>query len=306
MNRFEEKVEVDWDALVKACSSLGLTGQSQYSSFEKEVFRFCSEKGLIPATAISGFSRSTVKNIVAGKSKVKKKMSAALAAVFFKIDKDLDITRGKVMKAFYELEFDLRLEVEPVIHNYAPQGKVQLELRDLVHTIHEAKAVATDPNNSDFELNLRVGFERARLALRAGGLRPTANRLIGDLPNTTENDPEYSGEFTLKVASVSPLSWFIDPKIEGAVLDGWLKAGQLAEIEINSGSELVAELSARRDSLKVRVVASESRRTPASVIETHRDKMCAALARRSFQDSADEFVLKEVKIQIATDQVLCR
>lgn len=241
---------------------------------------------------LSGLSQSNIKNMRRTDRYPESLPGPVVSFLFSELG--VDITELQSLEAFHQLGFDIQLRIDLETKNLESNDTDAHNLKNLSFEIHEAKAVIEDPGADDTELDLRIGFDRARLTIRAKGLRPVGNKLTGETP-AVPGEPtstDYTGWFNMRLASRTPLSWYFDPVEEGKVLEGRVDADTLGQIETSRNASVTAEISVKRDALKVRIVSvNEGRKASKSLAEQHRDKMCAAVARKSFANQVDEFLI---------------
>ena len=285
--------KIDHGRFHQAVEKLRLHTPNGNASFKDKLVNFAKEHGQTGGSLVYGLSQSNIKSMRSSKAKTPKKLPWLLVYFVFK-ETNLDITQSQSLQTFFALGFDIELKLDVETRNAEDHNRDLHDLKNLDFRISEAKATAEDPNDEEFELDLRIGFDRTRMTVRADGLRVMGNRVAGEIPlePIDETTKDYIGWFEMKPASSKPLSWFFDPKEEGKVLNGRIFAEFLAKIETDRGSSLIAEITARRDSLKVRIVDEAGcQKASKSLADHHRDKMCEAIARRSFAEGVDEFVL---------------
>lgn len=298
MSEHAKPMKVDPDRFLAAASRLQLQTPAGNSASRERLQTFAFEYGLTPAHLMKGLSESSIKTMRRGDAKTPAELPWLLIYFFFK-ETEIDVTTYQSLATFYALGFDIQLLIDVETRNPENSDRDIHDLKNFDFQIYEAKCTAVDPDDAEFELDLRVGFDRTRLTLRADGIRSNGNKIAGEIPLDPLEDYEqdYKGWFDMRFGSSNPLSWFFDPKTEGRILHGRIFAEQLVRIETVRGSPIVAEITARRDALKVRIVdeVGEQRATK-SLADQHRDKMCEAVTRRSFAGAADEFVLHRVPL----------
>ena len=186
--------------------------------------------------------------------------------------------------------------------NRAPGESDRHNLKNLMFEIQEADGTADDPDKDDFELELKIGFNRVRLTVYADGLKVPGNRIAFEslaCPDDAEkHDAEFRGRFDIRGVGRDPLSYVFVPREDGAMLAGRLESnGRFVTVETRVGARVHAELSATREALKVRIVdPNGTRQASKSLSEQHREKMCAAVAKRSFGGSRQEYVLHRLPL----------
>lgn len=298
-----EQVEVCSSRALEAFIRLGLQNDGSNQRFQERFRRYAhvNEVESVPA-CLRGLSTSSVKNMRRSGVGPRRLSMPMVGFIFF--ETDIDVTPTQSLQSFYELGFDAQLGLDVVTRNSEDDEVDVHDLRNFRFEIYEANAKADDPGNVDLELDLRIGFDRIRLSLRAENLRPVGNYLAAETPRDPDGggEPDYTGWFLMRLASRDPISWVFDPKTEGSVLHGRVDADELGRVESSRGAAIVAELTARRDALRVRVIAEDGgKKASKSLTEEHRDKMCAALARKSFAATADEFLLFRKRITPTDD-----
>ena len=291
-------VETDPERVLQAFGKLRLQTQNGNDEFRERFRTHAAEHGVEKlGNLLKGLSPSNVKNM----RRAEKGPHAlpGLLVSFLFIDIDIDVTLQQTLTAFDGLGFDIQLALDIQTLNMEDSAHDAHDLKNFRFEIYEAKATAEDPETDDFELDLRIGFDRTRLTIRADRLRPVGNYLAAETPATPgdEAEADYSGWFLMRLATREPLSWVFDPLIEGQILDGRVDAEVLGRVETVRGAALVAEITARRDALKVRIVDEDGgRRASKSLSDQHRDKMCAAVARKSFAGAAEEFLIHRLSL----------
>lgn len=283
---------INSERFLQAVDELRLQTETGNGKFRAMVEVRSSEMNWNAAELLSGWSQSTFKNIKNETRAPFKDIPRPLVILIY-LAVGIDVSENQDIDHFYQLGFDISLNIVPVPINSAPEQHDVHELRDFSFEIHEANATATDPADKDFELDLRIGFDRTRLTIRSEELKVTSNKVCAE----TQRDPEasepkdYNGWFDMRLANRLPLSWVFKPKIEGDVLSNRVDALELARVETKQGAAMVAEITPRRDALKVRVICADGRKANKSLADQHRDKMCAAVARKSISGSTDEYVI---------------
>lgn len=301
MSEHVKLVEIDPRRFLEVAISLRLQTPEGNGSFRSSLQVFAQEYSQTPAKLMFGLSSSNIKNMRRRDVETPNELPWLLVYFIFK-ETGTDLTRSESLRTFFALGFDIELAVDVETRNPEEIDFDRHDLKNFNFSISEAKATAADPNDAEFELDLRLGFDRTRLTLRADGMRSIGNRVAGELPLEPSDDvePDYKGWFDMKPGPSVPLSWFFDPKVEGGVLNGRIFAEYLAKVETGRGAALIAEITARREALKVRIVDESGRQQASkSLADQHRDKMCQAVARRSFAETADEFVLHRLPLVAA-------
>jgi len=244
------------------------------------------------AVVMKGFSRSNIKNMRSGKAIIPKILSNILIEVIFR-EIGLDVTKEKILKTIYELGMDIQINIDVKTHNLQTKGREEHDLENFYFEINEANAVAEDPEKKDFEIDLRIGFDQARMTLISDEIQPVGNYFAAETPRNpdSEIDQDYSGWFQMRLAGRDPLNWVFSPKLEGDILKKRVDAERIGRISTASGAGIVVELTARREALKVRVVGADAHKASKTLSEQYRNKMCAAVARRCFVGTAEEFLI---------------
>lgn len=286
-------VHTDPERVLAAFELLRLQTVSGNDEFQARFCAYAAELGVEkPGFLLKGLSHSNVK-LMRRNQKGPKKLPGVMVSFLF-VDVNIDVTPQQSLVAFHNLGFDIQLGLDVQTRNTEDTAHDVHDLTNFRFEMYEAKATADDPDEDDFELDLRIGFDRTRLSVRAEKLRPVGNYLAAETPMSPGEgtDPDYTGWFRMRLATRDPLSWFFDPLVEGQVIDGRVDAVWLGRIETSRSATLVAEITARRDALKVRVVDENGgRKASKSLSDMHRDKMCAAVARKSFSGNAEEFLI---------------
>ncbi|TBF24860.1 MULTISPECIES: hypothetical protein [Rhizobium] len=298
-----ERVETMPDKLLEALVKLRLHTESG-NLFFKEKMRSISKEHEVNASFLTdGLSMSNVKNMRRREACIPTTIPRLLVSFLFR-ETHIDVTRQQALAGFHQLGFDIQLRIDVETRNSENSSIDVHDLRNLFYEIHEFNATAEDPTNPDFELDLRIGFDRTRLTLHAEGLRSIGNRLVGEITRVPGEgaDAGYTGWFKMLLTGEKPLNWSFSPKNEGDVLDGRVDAEILASVETRRGAALVAEITAKRDALKVRIVDENGRRASKSLSDQHRDKMCAAVARKSIAGAADEYLIHRVLLVRADER----
>lgn len=285
--------KVDPARVQKAFEHLRLQTANGNEAFRENFRKFANEHRIHNVgQCLNGMSQSNIKNM-RRENRYPETLPGPLISFLFS-ELAVDVTEFQSLEAFHQLGFDIQLNIDVETKNLESNDKDSHSLKNLYFEIHEAKAVIEDPGIEDTELDLRIGFDRARLTIRGENLRSIGNKLTGETPvipgETCHSD--YSGWFFMRLASRAPLSWYFDPQEEGHVLNGRVDAESLAQIETSRNASVSAEISVKRDALKVRVVdVNDGRKASKSLAEQHRNKMCAAVARKSFANQVDEFLI---------------
>lgn len=226
-------------------------------------------------------------------SKIPKTIPRTTAVIIFKLT-GLDVTLTQSIKFFYELELDIYLKIAVETQNRNEGEPVEHELKSFEFGIQEANATAEDPDSPGFELAILVGFDSIRLTILADELKVISNEICAETPSNSRieaGQSQYEGWFKMRLIGPDPLSWRFIPRKGDRVLKNRIVAERLARIRTADGAAVVAELTARRDALKVRRAEEKDPSSSTKLSEMHRDKMCAALVRRSMMGSAAEYVL---------------
>ena len=301
MDETVEHVPTDPARAWEAFGKLRLTSKAENDRFHALVRVRAPEMEAKAADLLRGLSHSNIK-IRRGDPAWPKALPAPLVTLIY-IQTGIDVTAGEVLRAFHDLGFDTRLAIDVISHNREPDQPDLHDLRNLIFEIHEANAVAEDPEDGAFELDLRIGFDRVRLTIRADDLKPVSNRFCAQTPLRPGEgaEPDYDGWFAMRFLDTDPLSWAFEPVAEGDVLKNRIEApGSLAQIETRRGAAVVAELTARREALKVRVVGDPRHKAQKTLAEEYRDRMCAVVARRAIAGSASEYVVHRQPLQMET------
>lgn len=297
-----ERVATNPARVWEAFGKLRLASKAENDRFHALVRARASEMEANASDLLRSLSHSNIKT-KRGDKAWPKELPGPLVTILY-TESGIDVTVGEVLKAFYGLGFDARLAIDVVSHNREPDQPDLYDLQNLRFEIQEAYAVAEDPENGDFELDLRIGFDRVRLTIRADELKPTGNRFCAQtrLRPGEGDDPDYDGHFAMRLLDTNPLSWAFEPVEEGDVLKNRIEAsGNLARIETQRGAGIVAELTARREAMKVRIVGVSRHKAQKTLAEQHRDRMCAAVARRSIAGSTSEYVVHRQPLQMKTE-----
>lgn len=292
-------VSVDHERFQKFIVSHRLNREDENKEFHDKVRKFAREAGINSSRILYGLSASSLKAMLR-EGNIKNPLPQPLVEIIFKLTGE-DVTKAQNIASFHQLGFDIRLEIDVETQNRKPGQLDEHELKNLLFEIHEANDTAEDPEKPDFELDLRIGFDRARLTIRAEELKVTSNQICAETQlepelNEVVREPDYTGWFDMRFVNRSPLSWVFFPRKEGRVLKNRLDAKCLARIATSERATVTAELTVRRDALKVRIVSENGRTASKSLSDQHRDKMCAAVARRSIASSADEYVLERIPL----------
>lgn len=283
---------VDFESLVKACEQLKIHTEQGNDAFRELVCERVLEEGANAGELLFGLSQSTVKSMINGKKKNFKEIPQLLATIIFSVT-GIDVTESKSVEVFSQLGFDIRLKMDVESGNPEQGQPDKHNLRNFSFEIHEANATAEDPTEPAFELDLRIGFDRIRMTVRAEELKVTSNEVCAETPREPSSGipQDYTGWFHMRLADRRPLSWVFLPGTDGQVLKKRVDAPKLASIETKLGTPIAVELTVRREALKVRVVSENWIKPNKSMAESHREKMCAAIAKRSIAGSADEYVI---------------
>lgn len=279
---------IDPDSFREAATALRLHTEAGYDKFSTAVTGMHGNSHIM-----KGYSRSTFRDMVACKKAWPTALPYGIAEVLFL--QGHDVSPEKVFSFFNKLGFDIQFACGCAPNNQAPN---RFTLEHLRFEIHEADAVADDPEDETLELELKVGFDRLRLTIIGDGLQHLGDFVACKTPDSPEDDgpSDDSGWFRMRSVSTEPLAWVFEPKEDGQLLSNVVKVeGKLAEVS-TSGDAPFAIISALREALKVRVVDPVERRAPKALIDEHRDKMCAAVAERSLGAGAPEFVLHSVRL----------
>ena len=286
------KCQVNGMRLREACETLSLATETGHSKFLSIVEQRLASEEYSVSEVMYGLGQSTFKNM-RRKNEWQKPIPQILAEIIFG-HSGIDVTVDQSLQTFLSLGFEIQLTLDVERHNEEINGSVTVDLKNLGFEIHEACTVATDPRNEEFELNVRIGFENLRLSVSSEAQVVTSNSVVGETPNTPDqaSEPDYYGWFEMRLSSRDPLSWLFFSKVEGETLTKKIQSdGMLAQIRHKTGSPIGAELTARREALKVRVISENEVRAPKKMVEQHRDKMCAAVARKSISGSGTEYVI---------------
>ncbi len=288
----KSNLPIDPNRFQKAMEVLKLYTEPGSKSFHKLVRERAIEMEWNSGILLKGWSQSTFKNIKSGSRSVFNDIPKSIATVIY-LETGIDVTENQCIDHFYQLGFDISLNINSIPNNSQPQQPDSHELKNFSFEIHEANATATDPDDTEFELDLRIGFDRTRITIRSEQLQVTSNKVCAETPSdrTEHETRDYTGWFAMRATSRKPLSWVFTPEKEGDVLDGRITADELARVETARGSAMVAEVTARRDALKVRVVTEGANKANKSLANLHREKMCAAVARKAISGSTDEYVI---------------
>jgi len=285
-----EQTTIDPALFQNAVEQLKLHTPTGYDSFFDDLRAvYGGETG----TLTKGFSRSTFRDMKAGNKNYPSTLPYGIVEALYR--KGHDISDRQVLDFFHKLGFDIRLDCGCARNNEDPS---RFTLEDLRFEIHEADAVADDPENPDFELELKIGFDRLRLTVMGDDLKTEGNFIACETSDTPEAEgiSDADGWFKMRLVSTDPLSWVFEPKQEGRLLSDVVKVkGKVAEVS-TSGAAPVAIISALREAMKVRITDPIERRAPKTLIDEHRDRMCAAVAQRSLGQRAPEYVLHSVRL----------
>lgn len=297
-------IKTDPDLVLDAFFRLRLQNEDSNTAFRERLRAFAMDHCVKEVSSVlRGLSASSIKSMRRRQAKVPPALPRILVSFLF-LETQIDVTRQQYLAAFHQLGFDIQLSINVETRNVEDSLHDVHDLKNFTLELHEANATAEDPEVRDFELDLRVGFDRTRLTLRAKDLRPLGNHLAAETPGMPNErlEPDYSGWFRMRLKSRNPPSWVFDPINEGTVLAGRVDAEFLGRIETARGASLVAEITARRDALKVRIIDEDGGRCASkSLSEKHRDKMCAAVVRKSFAGAADEFLVHRMLL-VSGDQ----
>jgi len=295
------KVSVDPKRLIDALVTLRADTETGNTAFRERVRSRAQELGYDAGVLLQRLGATTIKTMKSGsRRKQTDTLPQPLAVILF-IETGIDVTTAQSIQQFSQIDFGINLRIDVLPENPEPEEPDAFHLKSFVFEIQEAHAVGSDPSDRDVELDLRIGFDKLRLSINAPGLKVASNRICAETPKSPEEirEPDYSGWFTMKLVSREYLSWVFTPKEEGGVLANRVDADELVRIQTDRDAQIVAELTAARESLKVRVVRDSEKITRKSVAEEHRNKMCAALAKRSINNGANEYVVARKAIRQA-------
>ena len=284
--------EIDQDAFRKVTERLRLHTPEGHEAFKKDVSDLHGNK---TAELLRGLSFSNIKLMRSGKKGWPTTLPYGLVEMLQQGGNDVSF--GQRLNLFSKLGFDIRLDCS-CIDARNNENPNRFTLEDLRFEIHEANAVAEDPENADFEIELKVGFDRIRLTVLGDNLKTEGNFIACETPDSPEAKgiSDAVGWFRMRFVSSDPLAWIFEPQQEGRLLSHSVTVeGKVAEVS-TSGSRPTAIISALREALKVRVVDPVERRAPKALIDAHRDKMCAAVAQRSLGRGAPEYVLHSARL----------
>ena len=154
-----------------------------------------------------GLSSSNIKNMRRGRAKIPSTLPWLLVYFVFK-ETAIDLTPSQCLATFFSLGFDIELAIDVETRNPEEVDRDFHDLKNLNFKISEAKTTAIDSDDPEFELDLRIGFDRTRLTLRADCLRSIGNRVAAELPLEPSDhaEPDYKGWFDMKFGSSVPLS----------------------------------------------------------------------------------------------------
>jgi len=217
--------------------------------------------------------------------------------IFHKIS--IDVTLQQNLTAFRELDFDIRLQIPVTPANNEPGEPDRYSLDGMIFEIDEAHAEIDD---EEMLIDARIGFDKMRLVIRADDLIPESNYFAGETPKEPGEgcEPDYTGWYRFKFIGVDPLNWVLTPLKEGVLLKGRIDVeARLAQISARIGSALAAELTVRREALKVRFVDEATDASHRSVTETHRQRMSEVAARRSIGRGATEFLIHREPLSVS-------
>lgn len=302
-------VKTDPEEVLKVVEKLRLYNADANRAFLlMDVQRIADNHGISERVAEirRGWSASNVKKFRNNPKYIPKKIPLVLAGHFFN-QHGFDVTHDKLISAFKSLDFEIQLTIDAVPSNTEPGEAAQYSIENLDFEIHEAKGIAEVDGR---EVRVRVGFEQTRVTLRSEEVRNIGNTVAGESPidaESAEADPDYvfrSGIFSMRLVDRDPLSWVFDDKAEdGKPMDGRGVAKKLAKVAAKHGTALFAELTAKEEALTVRCVGRVAENAPNSIVEENRERMVAALTRRSIANKVDEFLLLEVPLYSFSDEV---
>lgn len=199
---------------------------------------------------------------------------------------------------FEGFDFGISISLVAEVVDARPPNNEIVKLSELRIELYEASSVEPDPADEDYEVDIRLGFDKIRLSLLNEGISLSGNYMLATKAMTPDEvlENEYVGSFDIRKDGTCPPNWVLHPKKEGDVLSGGIKAPDVCEVSIAGSSVLVVELTAKREALKVRIVDETAPRAPRSMIDAHRDKMCEAVLSRKFRGRFEEYLLHREEI----------
>lgn len=289
-------IDVDRIKVQEAFGILGLAKEARYNQFRAEFERFAGEKNLKTGHLLVGLSHPNIKSMKKRDGWPDNLPSPLIDFIFRNID--IDITKTQTLAQVYDLEFDIRLALPVTKANSKPEEPDRYSLDGMTFEIAEAYAEVDDGEGLT---DVRIGFDKARLTIRADDLKPTGNYFACETPQEPGEgfEPDYTGWFKVKFMGVEPLNWLMTPKAEGTILNGRVDVKRkMAEISARTGAALVAELTVRRDAMKVRIVTEGSDANERDVTEDQRKRMSEVAARRSIGRGASEFLIHREPLSV--------
>lgn len=284
-----ESVDVDKIKVREAFEKLGLATEARHGSFVTTVEKRALENDYDAAVLLSGLSHSNIKTM-RKRNGWPNTLPRPLIEILFR-EASIDVTPEQNLAAFQELEFDIRLEIPVTTANNEPGEPDRYSLDGMTFEITEAHVEIDDGEKLS---DARIGFDKARLTIRADDLKPTGNYFACQTPEEPGEgfEPDYTGWFRVKFMGVEPLNWLMTPKAEGTILNGRVDVKRkMAEISARVGSALVAELTVRREAMKLRFVDESNDSAHRSATEMQRERMCQVAARRSIGRNASEYLI---------------
>ena len=291
-----DSVDVDKTKVQEAFEKLGLATEARHGLFVTTVEKRARENELNPGVLLNGLSHSNVKTM-RKRNGWPTTLPRPLVEILFR-ETGIDVTPEQNLAAFHELEFDIRLEIPVTTANSEPDEPDRYSLDGMTFEIAEAHAEVDD---GEALTDVRIGFDKTRLTIRADDLKPTGNYFACETPEEPGAgfEPDYTGWFKVKFMGVEPLNWLMTPITEGKVLNGRVDVKRkMAEISARTGAALVAELTVRRDAMKVRIVSEDSGASERNVTETHRKRMCEVATRRSIGRNVSEFLIHREPLSV--------
>jgi len=292
-----EQIDVDAAKVQQVFTSLGLATSTRHEQFVAKVRAFAVEQEVQAADLLKGLSHGSTKKMPTNNS-WPNTLPRPLGEFFFR-ETGIDITPEQNLAAFHDLEFDIRLDIPVTTANSEPEEPDRYSLDAMTFEIAEAHAELDD---GEALTDVRIGFDKVRLTVRADDLKPTGNYFACETPQEPGEgfEPDYTGWFRVKFMGIDPLNWLMTPQTEGKVLNGRVDVKRkMAEISARTGAALVAELTVRLEAMKVRIVTEGSDASERDVTEIHRKRMSEVAARRSIGRSASEFLIHREPLSVA-------
>ena len=281
---------IDERRFKEAISELNLGTESGHNLFIEYVHERAFEFDYLPANVVQNLGRKTLFDFINGKRKKPIGKVPYYFAFLIYTKCAIDITEDRSISLLHSLDFEFNLSLDAIAQNIEADDLDVYDLKNFNFQTQLAHAVVVlkDDNGRDFEKDILVGFDQARVTISAEGLKVTSNLVCAEGANSSS---DYKGSFKMRLVNRDPLNWMFTGMETGKLLEDGVRADGLCKIETNKNADLTAEITVKRNAMKLRLIDHADPAEEHSQAEQHRNKFYSNLMRRAIVGTVDEYLV---------------